>query len=76
MTANNVSKESQVQGRGLTLGTVPVWKKGLRTLQNCARRGGVSTDLLTQHLSDTSQKGYCLNVLARLSPHEQGCLLL
>jgi hypothetical protein len=33
MTANNDSKESQAQGRGLTQGTVPVWKKGLRTLK-------------------------------------------
>ena len=76
MTANNESKERQVQGRGLTQGTVPTWKKGLRALKNCARTGGVPTDLLTQHLSDTSRTGYCLNVLAWLSPHEQGCLLL
>jgi hypothetical protein len=63
MTANNESKESQVEGRGLTQRTVPVWKKGLRTLKNCARTRGVPTDLLTQHLSDTSQKDCCLNVL-------------
>jgi len=63
MTANNESKESQVQGRGLTQRTIPVWKKGLRTLKNCARTGGVPTDLLTQHLSEKSRKGYCLNVL-------------
>jgi len=63
MTANNESKESQVQGRGLTQRTIPVWKKGLRTLKNCARTGGVPTDLLIQHLSEKSRKGYCLNVL-------------
>jgi hypothetical protein len=45
MTACNESKGSQAQGRGLTQGTVPVWKKGLQTLKNCAMTGGVPTDL-------------------------------
>jgi hypothetical protein len=76
MTANNESSESQVQGRRLTQGTVLVWKKGLQTLKNCARPDGMPTDILNHHLSDTIQMGYCLNVLARLSPHEQRCLLL
>jgi len=43
MTANNESKESQAQGRSLSQGTDPVWKKGLRTLKICARKGGVPT---------------------------------
>jgi len=76
MTVSNESKGSQAQGRGLTQGTVPVWKKGPRTLKNCASQAVCRPTFLTQHLSDTSQKGYYLNVLARLSPREQGCLLL
>lgn len=66
MTANNESKESQAQGRGLTQCTVPVWKKGLRTLKNCARKG-VPTDLLTQHLSEHKSEGL---------PLERTCLTL
>jgi hypothetical protein len=76
MTANNESRESQVQGRRLTQGTDPVWKKGLQTLKSCTRPGGMPTDILNHHLSDTIHMGYSLNVLARLSPHEQRCLLL